>query len=464
MTGAGAILRTDHQRRVAVLVVGLIFIVGWQAGFAAAADDLDDSFRVYFLGLGDSELGHLFLYLPYEWVAGSDAPRSVIPTNRLFFIVALVSLYTGFWLVNYPGLGMVTVLLVGSNPFQLYEVNAVENIFNWPISVGMLIMGLHLPMIVKRRPPRRFWLLPACTGVVLGTANFVRPSAIGIGVSVVLLYVLGIAIQPLRRLLMIAVLGLAFLFVYFTPNYVSVIRTGSWEFHKNPHTLWNAVWGGLGDFDNKYGHLWDDLVIHAYGRKVFFEKTGNERGDEWTPAYNEVLRDDVVHKITNDPGWYASILARRLWRVVGENTPPRLAVGNLWVNLPVPSTAVGLLVPLIFAGLAIRRNWTMTKVLGFPFSTALLPLAVYSGHGAAYYSVIHLFAVALAASWLGGHLGRLALRYIRGEVVLRRKTGNRIDGRSSQSEKTKACYLVTPLSRRIQRRIICVLEYPSPTI
>ena len=59
------------------------------------------------------------------WRLGSPQHAEVRMTNGLFFIAALGAVYLMSWRAGWPVFGAAFAMLVGSNPFQLYEaVNA----------------------------------------------------------------------------------------------------------------------------------------------------------------------------------------------------------------------------------------------------------------------------------------------------------------------------------------------------
>ena len=79
------------------------------------------------------------------------------------------------------------------------------------------------------------------------------------------------------------------------------------------HEVWLGLWEGLGDFDRTNGHAWDDDVAREVLRRAGMEPP--ERYPVWENApQNEALfRRLVVDDVRSAPGWYAGILARRLW-------------------------------------------------------------------------------------------------------------------------------------------------------
>ena len=153
---------------------------------------------------------------------------------------------------------------------------------------------------------------------------------------------------------------------------------------------WFAVWAGLGDFDEKYGFLWDDRAVSSA-----LEAIPPGRSSE------DTLRNDVLLTIVKDPTWYARILAKRVWRILAENTPVSIAFGSDRLTLISPGFVVALISLFVPALLVVRQEWFFLKALIFPSAIALTPLLVYSGHGVTYYSTVHLFSFAILVTLTG---------------------------------------------------------------
>ena len=79
------------------------------------------------------------------------------------------------------------------------------------------------------------------------------------------------------------------------------------------HEVWLGLWEGLGDFDRTKGHAWDDDVAREALRRAGMGPP--ERYPVWenAPENEALFRRLVVDDVRSSPGWYAGILARRLW-------------------------------------------------------------------------------------------------------------------------------------------------------
>jgi hypothetical protein len=79
------------------------------------------------------------------------------------------------------------------------------------------------------------------------------------------------------------------------------------------HEVWLGLWEGLGDFDRTKGHAWDDDVAREVLRRAGMGPP--ERYPVWenAPENEALFRRLVIDDVRSSPGWYAGILARRLW-------------------------------------------------------------------------------------------------------------------------------------------------------
>jgi hypothetical protein len=403
--------------RRALLLLGLLLIPAWQSSFHGAADRLDDAYRnrisfgsnharmfyfYYYLGLVPvhyqedftdfSEAGarrileedgaklfvwhhfidraSLLLFLPDAFVKGSAESPSMQLADEAAFTLALMVLFVGFWVAGYELLGVCTVLLIGSNPFQLFEVYVNDNVFSWVATSGIAVVGLFLPFLTRAGPPR--WLLfsaPLIAGVILGTQRQIRIDGVPILLSALVACTWAVGVRWRVRVAMIALLALSFWGTsrawdtYFTRAYhrtYDVVSAAGGIAKQDPprpdHEFWFPFWAGLGDFDGKYGFLMDDRVVHSYLRTH-----GLPKWVEGSMYSESALRDDFLATILRDPLWYLGIVSQRLWRVTAENTPVRLSLGTGWTELPLPGAAfgalaIGTLVALI--GARPRRSWS----------------------------------------------------------------------------------------------------------
>lgn len=391
------------------------------------------------------DLAKTYLYLPHVWLKGRPVKPRMLHANALAFTLALLVLFAAFWSAGQTPLGVLLVLLIGSNPFQVQEVYANNNLFGWPITLTVLMLGLHLPFM-RDRPPRIAVAVAIAllSGLILGSLRQLRTEPALVAASAVGIYLTANRMRHWLRLALVVLLGSAFSFAssgwtkYFDAKYREAYRVvaaaGGHRYDGPRHTyhfIWHAVWCGLGDFDRKYGYQWSDLSAIRYAWPLMQRSQFEVRGyppvepDPWdsltlgaywdegrqyartpfeTREYTEVARDKVLGDIRRDPAWYASILGRRVARVLTESTPPSLALGNgqSFSLLSAPGQAIWGFLTVVLAGwLLIHRDWFRLKLLAFTLPLTATALLVYSGGGTVYYSILHLVAIAIvaAAAW-----------------------------------------------------------------
>jgi len=490
---AGADSTRSRRARLAALVAGCVLIPIWQGLFAFDYLGLDRTYRLeassgvhqearfvyflYYLGLfpvatekpdldysragaervleeaGDTlvmewkhtlrfgDLGRTFLYLPGAWLRGSPKEPSLRPCHIGAFVAALVALYAALWWAGMPLFGAVLVVLLGSNPFQLFEVYARQNIFGWPITAGILVLALHVPLVFGRKPPRGvLWALPVVTGVVLASIRQIRTEAVVIIFSAAIAYLTAPRLRWWARAALVALLALSFGAVsrgwtlYFRHKHEEARRRVEaagghpyvWARDRH-HTIWPSIWCGLGDYGGDRGYAWDDRAAVRYALPILerdygvappkWDGTTHVLDAYWDdakkyyrsalelPHYDEVLRGKVVADVGGDPLWYAGILARRALRVLDETTPIRVGVGRHWVALPMH----GLVVVPALAFLLWARVWGFVRLIAFAFPLSATALAIYSGDGTCYYSCYHI----VVAAFLLTRLSEAALGVVR---------------------------------------------------
>lgn len=399
-----------------------------------------------------------YLYLPHARAKGRTNNLTMILANSWAWIATLVLLYVAFWHAGHPFLGALLVVLLGSNPFQVSEVFARDNVFGWVILAGVLMLALHLTLLQDRRPSTAaLVLVPVLAGLVLGTLRHIRSEPVLVGVSCVLAYATARGLRPRTRALLVAVFAGAFLgtsaawSAYFEAKFRearAVVTAAGGHPYDGPrhahHFVWHALFCGLGDFDRTHGYAWNDVAGIDYALPIMkargfvaegypaVEKQPFDAltlGVYWdrarkyartpfeVPEYTAVIREKVLHDVTHEPLWYLSILARRVWRLLTDTTPPAFVRGDGtgW-RLP-RSAAWGFLPFAVAAVLGRARSVFLLKVLVFTLPLAGTALLVYSGGGTAYYAIAHLVAFALVLAWvLEAVLDALAGRVVVGVV------------------------------------------------
>jgi hypothetical protein len=375
------------------------------------------------------DYGKLFTLWPDLWLRGDAARASPTPFSQMLFISGLLAVWWALWREGRVLLGALLVVLLGSDPFQLYETYGRANIFSLPISVALMALAVHLPYLAGRRGlDRGAWALALASGVVLATIREIRTEAAIIALALPATY-LSMRASWLRRLALVVIFLAAWgttsraWTTYWSGEFERsarfVARAGGEVFtgrHGYNHALWHAVYCGLGDFGGDRGFAWEDRVAfrwattpdpitnprplpYHYRDGYYLEETyDGVHHIAFTdlPAYNRLVRDRVMNVIRADPLWYARILLRRAGAILGQATPAACSVGVAQVRLP----GVGwLLIPILFLVCFLRRAFEARLIL-FTLPLSAVALLVYSGGGLTFYGIAHLVALAVAIDLL----------------------------------------------------------------
>ncbi len=396
--------------------------------------------RGYVIRSGD--LGKIWLFGPSAFLKGDAREPTAAEFNHWFFVLGLIGVLVATWFVGQFPLGVFLVLLIGSHPFQLYEVYAdnlpgTGQVFSIVISSALVLLAPHIPLLFGRSVSKVYLLsLPISTGIFLGTIRQVRSEPMLLIVSVLACYALASNVSRRARaaisLLSLVTLAITLLFwnqywdSKLAESHDLVAAAGGapypGELTRN-HVLWHPIWCGLGDFGQKYGYKWDDVAAFEYAMPILrregaidYEMVGTEQSTGWyddrrlynkiiwtNPRYEEILRDKVVGDIARDPAWYLDVLARRTWAILTLVVPVRIALGVNGLNLPSSGL---LLVPTLIA-LALLRQWALLKLLCFSLPLAATALIIYSGSGFTYYSIypqvlwaIYMASIVSGVRWL----------------------------------------------------------------
>lgn len=395
--------------------------------------------------------GKIYLYLFDAWLKGKPMDPTPRAASRLAFIVALGALWGSLWYLRRPVLGATLVVLLGSNPFQLYETHVHANVFSWNITIAILLLAIHLPLLRRWRPhPTLAFLWPVASALLLSCVRTIRsePATIVLAVAITYLFVSGFTWR--RRLAMVAVLGVTLwsagqlwqLHFLRQHNHAAkvIAQHGGHPFPvplRMHHQVWHPIWCGLGDFGKKYGYEWQDHAAAAYA-KPFMEAKGVyvpsgyltgtfEPKDYYDPEtriykklpydqpyYEETIRAKVLGDIKKDPGWYLGVLWKRAKRIMTATTPIRVSWSSDWKNVPWSSTLV---LPIIGA-LALLRSRFLFGLALFTVPTVTTAFVIFSDLGTTYYGVFHIIACAIVVSSVVQH----AWYWGRREIERRRRT------------------------------------------
>jgi len=383
------------------------------------------------------DLGKMFLYLPSALLNGAPKKMNVQTCHILFFVFALVSLFVSFCWIRQPVLGIIFVLLLGSNPFQLYEVYTNGNVFGWPISTAILILAINLPLLTERKRSALYlFAVPVLTGIIMALIRQLRSEPMPIILSVIVSYMLVCKTRPRIKVSMLLLLLVSFVGTsslsqsYFSNKFEEAFKVvkdaGGHPYTAQRyryHAVWIPVWCGLSDFDTTHGYEWADYSPTFYANPILKKKYNMDLPDWGTdkwhssryrynlywdigkkyfkmpyemPHYLEVIRDKVIDDIVNEPLWYSGIILKRIRRVISQTTPLRLSFGRVWVTIPLG----GMTFFFVFLVLLFFKDRMLLKLLCFSIPLSTMQIVIYSGKGMCFYSCYHIFAAAILMAWL----------------------------------------------------------------
>jgi hypothetical protein len=372
----------------------------------------------------------MYLYLVDALWKSSTADVKVRPANILAFVLALMGLYLSFWWVGRPLLGAGAVLLLSTHPAQLYELYVRENIFSWMITAATAALALCLPLMDSRGAPRpsRSFALAAVVGLFLGSVHHIRTEAAlvvasALGVCLLAAHTrwrlrLALGATVVASFLMASGLWRAHFKARIAEAYALVKEKGGYPHPEavNPqlhHKIWFPIWTGLADYAADRGFDWEDRTAHVRVKQRLKERYGIDLADWDTrhyhmpgkfidekkayvqlpyslPHYYEIIRDDVITHIKQDPLWYIGVLARRGHALLTQMAPVRVPLNDRYrLMFPCP----WYLFPLTLLLAISSRNFFHAKLLAFTLPLSLPALLIYSGAGMLYTSTYYLFGL-----------------------------------------------------------------------
>ena len=387
--------------------------------------------------------GKIWLLLPEYWLFGKTLTATPRLANYGLFAIAILVLLINLLRVRRYTLAVFLVAFLASNPFQLFEVVVNPNVFGLPISIFILMTGLHVPIIFNSRAPSwgKVVLLALVSGVLLATVKEIRTEPVVIAGALLLVYLTIPKATVMVRVLTAGLFVGALLVTsslwgrYWDAKLEQatdvvasvgghVLPEGIRQAH---HEFWHPIWAGLGDFGTDKGFVWLDTAAYAQVIPILrrdFGMTLNWSGGYFLddfydeariyrkkisdiPEYHQVIKKIVLDTIGNDPLWYAGILWKRFNRILTDQTPVRIGVGGLTV---LAFKYHGSLAILLLLGVIWGRRWPETKLLVLSAATSLTPFLIFSGKGATYYSLYHIVAaaigIAMTVAYVRARMGR----------------------------------------------------------
>lgn len=351
-------------------VTGGILIALWQTSFLSPGVLLIDDYR-------DTAGSGLHL------VGGAENFLSGYPAV-IAFITALVGLWVSFCWASRYAVGAITVLFLGSNPFQIAEVYRGATAFSWPITCAIVLLAGSLPFFYRRFNVWFAFGYIVLSGVLLGGLALVRPECLFLVITACGIFWFFSELDLRKRLGGIALhLGGVALVIAGCGSYLE----DRVEIRRH---FWHSMYIGLGDYDQKYGHVPSDEQGYLVAGDVASE------GVVGTPAYEPLMAKLFGMRVSGDPIWYAGILVRRSLRVLTDTTPLSVQFGSY----RIAAYWSGLFWILALGFAFYRRKKRSVGLLLFALPMSLSALLVYSGEGQTFYSLSHLMAATVLVSWV----------------------------------------------------------------
>jgi hypothetical protein len=383
----------------------------------------------------EGDRGRTYLYFVDAWIHKNAITPSLKPAHCIAFTVALCALMVSFFYIRRPGAGLLLVALAGSSPFQLYTVYKQENVFSWAFTTLILALAVNVPLLERRKELRYYpWVAAALSGFLVAFVRTFRSEPTVVLFGAVLIYVTATWLSKRTRLGLVLVMVAAFTITSrastaYTDGKLeqskAAVATVGGSPYTGPvrhfHAFWHAIFCGLGDFDDKYGYVWDDRAGYRAAYPELQRRNPDLQLDpsQWmtgrtydaagkypifygeTPYYSEIIEDIILDNIRKDPAWFAGIIKKRIGKVMTTPVPVGFATTTDQYYLSGPLLTFACIPLLVF--LVVSRRWAYLKLFLFALPLSIAPVAVFSGLGMTNYSCFHLFGAFLWAlvAWEG---------------------------------------------------------------
>jgi len=286
----------------------------------------------------------------------SDKNWGYVRASSLFFIFALGVYFSALFWRGHEFFATVSTALIGSSSFQLYETYRNENIFSWPISTTILMMGINA-FALDGKIERLTWrhlVLALVSGILLGLIKQVRTEPVLAGAAVAAAYLFLTALSLRFRIALAGTLLAGFflsstlstraLDELYERTEAEVVQNGGTPFsgyRRQSHLVWHPIFCGLGDYAEGLGYRWDDYAAYAYALPILREKEPGLWPEFDGGLVSKKLDDYFIHSDTRykkkleDRDDYEPILREKIVRdlmthpevlrpFVSESNPGRL--------------------------------------------------------------------------------------------------------------------------------------------
>ncbi|MBI9067583.1 MAG: hypothetical protein JEZ09_09850 [Salinivirgaceae bacterium] len=351
------------------------------------------------------ENSRIFAYYPSAFLNGSAKNPSLKGFNTIVFILALITLFSGFYFIKKPLHGLILTLLINATPFFHYEVFARENIFALLACTYFLVLGLNINVIYKKHAVYKIVIIAVLSGIIIGFFSEMRAEIKIVTGSLLIIYLFSSTLKfrtkiIISSLLIVSLLGTKKILQNHFNNKFNEAKTivENHDGHVynglriSGHRLWHPIFCGLGDFGSDKGYEWNDMIAYKYATPILKEKyglsfdyTGGYHINEYYDSaklyykkfddfdeYEEVVKNKVITDIKENPLWYAKILIRRINEILSVN---------------IPFNNVGyFIIPLLLILILLKKN-DLFLILFSSLPLSATSLLIYSGRGNTYNSI-----------------------------------------------------------------------------
>lgn len=374
------------------------------------------------------EHARIFAFLPNAWIHGSPDHPSLNLFNALMFTLALLVFFRGTWTIKSPLLGLLACLLILATPYYHYEVFTNQNIFGLLHCTFFFVFGIMLPFLFKTNHTLiQLYVSSLLAVCLISFCSEIRNEISIVMISLLFLIAYSYSFNLLQK---ITCLGMILLSFWGTKKYIqtwfdskfeqtaSLVTSAGGHVYTGGriagHQIWHNVFCGLGDFDTKYNHAWDDRTGYKFALPILKNKFNMNvpysggyqtdlfydssklyyiKFDEILP-YESIMKNEVLRSIQHDPFWYVQILLNRCWII-------------LKTTLPFPNA--GWLIFPLMVFLWYKKEWVSLKIILVCLPLSAVSLLIYSGRGATYNSVYPYAVLIISMAMLYKYLNKVSV-------------------------------------------------------
>lgn len=364
------------------------------------------------------ENARIWAFMPNALLAGSPENPNIKLFNVLAFVAGLLLLYFGFWRSQKVLYGLIMVLMINLTPFYIFEVFARQNIFGLLGSVFFMVLGLNIYAIFKKESLKYLLVSAVVSGAIIGFFSEFRNEVSMVIGALILMMALVKNQHVLSRVVLVLLCFLSFsgskklIKSHFAREFDRtaelVEKAGGHVYNGKKiggHRFWHPIFCGLGDFDEKYGFEWSDKAAYRYAMPILNDKYGMDLKysdkyhlDNYYDAdsiyyvkfddieeYEQIMKEKVMFHVKDDPGWYITIIAKRIVRTL-TRTIPLPYIG--WLIFPV-------------AFILIRKKyWEYLKLIIIALPLSATSIIIIAGGGNTYNSVfVYFVLLAILMLW-----------------------------------------------------------------